>query len=453
MRLPPWIFALFLLLAFPAKAAEPFAEASVGTKGKIVIGQQVSIDVDVYVPNFFTSPPQFPLLDIANAIVTLPDERAQNLVKSVNGEEFSGIRRTYLIIPQVAGEFTLPPATVPLGYAKVPGQSTEAVVNLPSITFAVDDLPPEAQASAFSATNAELSQTLDGDPAKLKVGDTLVRTVTLFATATRAMMLPQLQFDTPDSVKLYRQSPVLADGVSGPNREQGSQRTDRVTYMMDREGTFTLPPLVVDWFDTQSMQPQRTELKSIVLTVKAGPPTTNVIPPELPKADDDSHRLSVRAVIGISLVVLALVLLVLLVRGLLPRLRRWVDARREARAQSEHTRYRQVLTALNSGDAKTAYAALNLWTKAMGFKSATEWATTSGDKTLQTALAAFERDLFGPPHSATQGSARILTSAILAWRVRNPGRNRRSATVAPALPPLNPPVGDDWQQNARNPGL
>ncbi len=449
MRYFGWLVALALLFASPVYAAEPFAETSLATQGKIVVGQQVSIDVDVYVPNFFTSPPQFPLLDIPNAIVTLPDERAQNLVKSVSGEEYSGIRRTYFIIPQIAGEFTLPTASVPLAYAKVPGQSTPATVNLPAVTFVAAELPPGAEASAFSAARAQLSETIDGDPANLKVGDTLVRRVTLFATGTRAMMLPQLSFDVPDGVKLYRQAPALADNVDGSGRERGSSRTERVTYVMDREGTFTLPALTATWFDTGNMQAQRAELKPLVLVVKAKPATANAIAPDLPQAKEAPDRLSIRAILGIAITVLAALGLAFLLHRLWPRMKRWVDARKQARAQSEPTRYRELLAALNSGDAKRAYSALNLWTKAMGFRSATDWAEASNDRSVQDALAGFERDLFGPPHPPTQGSARILASAILAWRVKYRRRDRRSFTVTPALPPLNPPLGN-WQRPARN---
>lgn len=438
MKRSCWLGTFLLLLGLPAYAADPYAETSVATQGEIVVGQQVIVNVDVYVPNFFTSPPQFPLLDIPNSIVTLPDERAQNLVKSVNGEEYSGIRRTYLVIPQIAGTYTLPQANVPLAYAGVPGQSTPASVSLPPVSFTVEGLPAEAENSAFSATDATLSQTLDGDPANLKVGDTLVRTVTLFATGTRAMMLPELAFDASDGVKLYRQSPALADDVAGPGRETGSQRLERVTYAVDREGTFTLPALAVDWFDTANRQTKRAELKPIVLTVRSKPAAANVIPPDVPVASHETRHPSFRAVLATGLGLLALLLLILLIRRWWPHVRQWVDARKAARAQSGHTRYRELLAALNAGDREAAYTALDRWTRAMGFQGIADWADTSGDRTLQDALAAFERELFGKPHPATQGSARVLTSAILGWHTRYRQHNRLTANPTPALPPLNP---------------
>ena len=80
------VFLLFLLLApLQALAAEPFARATVDDSGDIVPGRQVYVTVDVFAPDFFTSPPQFPLFDLPNALVTLPDERAQNILQTVDG--------------------------------------------------------------------------------------------------------------------------------------------------------------------------------------------------------------------------------------------------------------------------------------------------------------------------------------------------------------------------------
>jgi len=432
------LFAFLAIAAVPARAADPFAEASVEAQGNIVVGQQISIVIDVYVPNFFTSPPQFPSIDMANAIVTLPDERALNLDKTVNGEQFAGIRRTYLVIPQIAGDYALPSVSIPFGYAKVPGQSTQASVPVPPVTFQVEDVPAQGGGSSFAASNANLTQTLDRNPAELKVGDSLVRTVTLFAEATQAMMLPQPQFDAPEGIKLYRQAPVLTDSVTGPDRKMGSQRSDRVTYVMEKEGKLTIPALNVDWFDTSARQTRHAELAPISLNVKASPNVVDAIPPEVPRPNENSPALFVRALERIAVALVAVFLLGAALYFLLPRLLRWFRAHREAAAQAEPARFRELSLALNSGDAKTAYAALGNWTRAMGFRSVADWAAASGDKTLQGALSTFEEHLFGPRQPAGRGSMRVLASAILAWRVRNRRRIQQPVAPEPALPPLNP---------------
>ena len=108
------VLALTILLVVPTAlwAADPIIRAQVVTQQPIVAGQQIQIQVDVLAPNFFLSPPQFPLFDLPNAVVTLSDARAQNMTETVDGETYAGIRRIYLVTPQLAGTFTLPPARI-----------------------------------------------------------------------------------------------------------------------------------------------------------------------------------------------------------------------------------------------------------------------------------------------------------------------------------------------------
>lgn len=163
------ILAAALLVLFwhhTAFAADPFVEATVATKGTLVAGQQIQIDIDVFVPNYFTAPPQFPAVDLPNAIVTLSDGRAQNLNVVKDGAQYSGIRRTYLVIPQLAGDYTLPTADIEFGYAAVPGQSVTAKVSLPPARFHVNEVPGSGNAGPILvATSLELSQTLTATPA------------------------------------------------------------------------------------------------------------------------------------------------------------------------------------------------------------------------------------------------------------------------------------------------
>lgn len=111
-----FIFALLLwclTIAVPSLAADPIARASLQSKGTLYVGQQVLIDVDVLVPNYFLQPPQFPLFDLPGATVALQDGQALNLNETIDGVAYSGIQRTYIVVPQRDGEFTLPPRKSP----------------------------------------------------------------------------------------------------------------------------------------------------------------------------------------------------------------------------------------------------------------------------------------------------------------------------------------------------
>jgi hypothetical protein len=101
------VFGLLLTTRFlvsDAAAQEPIIRAKIEEAGTIVPGQQVHLVLNVLAPGFFTSPPQFPLFALPHALVTLPDERSQNVTDTINGIQFSGIQKRYSIIPQVRME-------------------------------------------------------------------------------------------------------------------------------------------------------------------------------------------------------------------------------------------------------------------------------------------------------------------------------------------------------------
>src|SRR5215469_10081790 len=126
-----------------AGAPEPIVRATIATPRPIIVGQAVRLNVTVLVPNYFMGAPDFPQINIENAIVVSPQETPQNSNETIAGQTYAGIGVTYLIYPQQPGTFTLPPAEVSVKYASEPPQSVEAHLPLPSVSFQAV-IPPEA---------------------------------------------------------------------------------------------------------------------------------------------------------------------------------------------------------------------------------------------------------------------------------------------------------------------
>jgi BatD DUF11 like domain len=195
-----WLATLLLVMSLAPAAAQPRVRVEIDAKDPVLVGQQVRVNVTVLAPNFFLSPPQFPTFDIPGAIVTLLDENALNNTETINGDIYAGIRRTYAITPRRPGTFTLPPARITFRYAAEPGKpGVDAAVALPPQTFTARPAAG-APATATPALVAKVvvTQTLDGDPRAMKVGDALTRTLETFAPNTQAMMIPPLTFQAPE---------------------------------------------------------------------------------------------------------------------------------------------------------------------------------------------------------------------------------------------------------------
>ncbi|MFZ5677498.1 MAG: hypothetical protein ACOZAM_31445 [Pseudomonadota bacterium] len=426
------LILMFLLLAMTTGlwAGEPVVRIKLLTQPPIVPGQQVQIQVDVLAPNFFLSPPKLPLFDLPDAVVTLPDERAVNLTETINGESYAGVRRNYVVTPQVAGDFILPPAGITFTYAAVPGQpGTQGSVTLPPEKFTVAGAPAGGAAAAQKVT---VAQDLDRDPKSLKAGDMLVRTVTVTAEGMQAMMIPVPDFTAPEGVRIYPHDPVLTDKLDQAEGAIGGTRVDRVTYGFEKAGSYRLPAIEIGWYDPRTQKNEVAQAPEIAVTVAAAAGFTPAIRP--PEAVEPAPRepIDIRLLALIAAGVVGLVFLAwLVVRGWHAfSVRR--DARRLRYEQSEAWSFRQFETACRGGEDNAVYAALQSWAGRAKVAPLRDW--LKGDAVLGD-YERLEARLFAGASDAFDASKLLggITGARRRWLARE-----ALVTTPPALPPLNP---------------
>jgi hypothetical protein len=425
----------WLLSATAALAADPFARAVINDDGKIVPGQQVQLSVDVFAPDFFTSPPQFPLFDLPNAVVTLPDERAINSVQTIDGVQYSVIRRHYAIVPEISGAFTVPPIEIALGYS-ANGESVKGEARLAPIGFMVGEAPATySNGPVFAARGLTLTQSFDRDPSTLKVGDAIVRTVNVFAEDTQAMMIPPVDVGQAHGLTQYQGPSSISDNVSQDRGTIGSVHSQRITYTAEGAGTFQIPAVSLSWFDIDAHRQEAATLPAATVSVAAAAASDDVIAPQLnPTATPERSRL-VPALLAAALSLLAIVTVyrgsLRLLSWFSPRLRDW----RLALSHSDRAEFRRLVNTMETGDDKEIYNALVSWSRINGYTSVSDWTRDTADKMLISQVGALEATLFGvkagtPPYDRP--------SLIKAFRRLGPAACRTSRSCQAALPPLNP---------------
>lgn len=426
---------LFLLAASAGlQAAEPVVRVEILTQPPIVSGQQVEIQVDVLVPNFFLSSPKFPVFDLPDAIVTLPDTGALNLVETIDGQSYAGIRRIYLVTPQAPGDFSLPQAKISFTYAAVPGQTSEGAVTLPPRTFTVAGAPA---GGGTAATRITVTQDIDRDPKSLKEGDTLVRIVTITAEGMQAMMIPVPQFDTPPGVRLYPHDPLLSDNLDQRKGPLGGKRVDKVTYAFEKAGSYALPAIAIGWYDPKTQKHEVAEAPEITVTVVAAPGFTPAIkPPDTSDETAPRHPVPWTTLAWGAGALFGLALLVWLVPSLWAALSLWWRARRHRYEQSEAYSFRQFSTACRRGEGARVYAALQSWAGRAKAAPLRDWLRRGGDSAALIEYEQLEARLFaGVPDTRSFDAGKLLAAITLA---RRKWLERDSETTGPALPPLNP---------------
>ncbi|GLS29536.1 Oxygen tolerance [Mesorhizobium albiziae] len=415
--------------ATPLLAAEPVVRVDVLTAPPIVAGQQVQVQVDVLVPNFFMSSPQFPNLDIPNAIVTLPDVRAENLVENIGSDSYSGIRRLYFVTPQLPGDYVLPSAVITFTYAAVPGQASNGSVTLPPVKFTVAGVPGAPTGNVAAATTLTVTQTLDREPKDLKSGDTLVRTVTAAAEGMEAMMIPVPEFSAPEGVRIYPHDPVLSD------KGGSSQRIDRVTYAFDKPGSYVLPAVEIDWYDPASQKHQVAQAPEIAVSVADSAAFTPAIaPPPAPEQPAPAAWKTWVKYWPWAAAVAGFALLTWLTRRMLPRLSAWRHARHLAHEQSEAAYFRRFQDACKSGRLPEIYSALDSWSRRTGIVPVSAWLERNGDEATLAEFGRLEDAIFGGGR-APFDAWKLLEGISSARTASRPGEG---TLPVPALPALNP---------------
>jgi len=211
-----------------------------------------------------------------------------------------------------------------------------------------------------------------------------------------------LAFPAPDGVRVYADPPDITD-----HSNRGvvtGRRTDRVTYLFERGGTFALPAAEQPWWDLGAPTLRTARAPGATLAVSAAPAA----------AASDAGR--PKAVLWVVAGVALLAVLALAAMGL---------RRRRTAGDAEPQAFARLSAACAGAGAAAIYRAFAAWRPLLD---------SAGEKAAAEALAPLDATLFaGPPTDWDQGRSQTLLES--ATRLRRPPE---SAIHKDSLPPLNP---------------
>lgn len=417
---------LIMLFCFSAAhsvfAQEPIVRIELQEKASILVGQQLHLTVDFLAPGFFTSAPQFPDLSIPNAIVTLPAQRAQNLIQTIDDQQYSGIRQTYLIIPETSGDFSTPVKTIDIVYSTGDG-STKAQVTLPSIKFSAN--APEGAGTALVAKKLKVTQHWSEQLDNLKVGDSIIRTIVITADSTQSMLMPAISSTQTPGFRAYPKPAQFKDGNS--KQVPTATRTETIMYVAEKKGHYTLPAIDYPWFDLDANKPTIAHLDPVQVNVDGTVPTVAEV--NSPSPSGRSALLSNSALLAIVAGLIGLAILGFLLWTLW---RKWDLHHR----QSERYLFKQLLETTKQQSLPHIDRAVRAWLQKSGYSSFADWKIQIESTELASIVDTLQRMTFYPE---TTGSAfdrdkfRLLLSEYRSSRLATGPRSTRSH-----LPELNP---------------
>jgi hypothetical protein len=228
----------------PKNAAKPVA-----------IGEQVILYIEIATDRWLTAGTQIGLFEVDNAIVLRRKNLATNFTRRTNGETWTHQRWEITLYPQKSGQFVIPPIAVTLQISASTNNNVRGTLltqphrfnaALPS-PYLTEDTPWVA------GEDMTLTQSWSQkEEAPLVVGDAIERTITLAGKNISAMLFPILTPATTPQAQLYTAPETLTDSQN--RGEYTAKRIDSYTYIVQHNGTITLPPIRLQWWDTQAQQ-------------------------------------------------------------------------------------------------------------------------------------------------------------------------------------------------------
>ena len=405
---------LVLLAAIPATAqdAQPLRlRLTLDHRGEIWVGQRVTVTLTLMTPARFVGAIAWPELTASQGrIIVLPEADTLPGTERVGSESYVALTRSYTVFPATPGEVVLAPLSLRARVGGADGQPVEATASTEALHLTtraptgVADLARLVVAPSFS-----LRATPEGQTQNVHVGDAIVRTVTMQAGDSTAMLLPPVAWSAPDGVRVYPDPPVLQDHAE--RGELRALRTDRASFVPERAGQVELPGFSLQWLDPRRGQVQE---------VKVAPLRIEVLPASAPATA--ARRVSPWLAGAAGLVLIA-------------ALAGWWTLRH--RRASGPDALADLARASRTGDATATLRALYLWADGLlppsGERTLARLAHLAGVPSLDREARRLEAAIYG------KGSAWDGRTLLAAARSTQRSLARHPAPRGHAgLPPLNP---------------
>lgn len=320
------------------------------------------------------------------------------------------------------------------------------MIKSPERTFTVNP-PPEGLTIEkwMTAYNVQLSERWDKPMDQLMQGDVRERRITIQAYGALAALILPLELEGGGYGNVYSK-PAQLSNVQNQSSFTGT-RTEIWTYLMESEGTYTIPGIKVSWYDPGSGKLESTAIEAREITIAENPNLDFLLTMQdslqaLLETGEEGvaepfewmglnwWQLVVAGVTGLIIIYL----IIRVIRRIVSSMRR----RRVAAIESEE-RYFEELLKVRDGDPSKVMEALISWYdryRVEGYGPGFEnFVCAAGDADLKKSFAQLERIVFA---GEEQGDWNGKSMAELVREARKRMANGREWKPEQELGTLNP---------------
>jgi hypothetical protein len=405
------VFVLCILVSSTAIADVQPVTVRVG-ESKAWVGQRLAFYVELRASGSFSGSASFDLPQLPGVMVM---KIGSPVVGSQDLEGNSWFIQTheFALFSQRAGTLNIP--EFPVRFSRrddFTGPVNDVKGNCPS--FKVDiQRPPGSEGVGFLITTESLdvSETWDPMPGDAEVGAMFKRTIVQRTEQLPGMALSPVSPETPEGFRVY-----VGDAATNDKLQRGEflgERTETVTYLIQKPGVLVLPELTYVWWNPKTETLESKQLASVTFNVAA------------PLNTESANETSPGRNWGLGLLLLASTIVVAF------QWRRVADGIQNVWRKlnpPDQVAARRLLRACRDNDATAASVAWSVWSNIQGMEFIAE-------RPLAAAVTALQRSIFGSTLVTEWNGEQLATAIGEQQRSKN---TRRSQAQDVALPLLNP---------------
>ncbi|MDI3319387.1 BatD family protein [Pinibacter soli] len=264
--------AISILLCFigiDSNAQDCFARVELN-KHSVYVQEPFRVTIRVLTKTWYTAPLDFDNIQIPSAFI-LPFDRTQSGMFTVGDKQYAGLEFYFIVFPYKAGTFTIPP--IHIGATTPPeGSSESKKVTLATAPqkIIVRDVPASLKTDNwFVAKGVNISERWNKSLRDVKVGDVIVRTITIDASGTLPQFIPEVAKEKPDWASIYPDDAELQDTRN--ENDANGRRIESITYLLEKAGDFQIPPVKVTWWNPNNSRKYEKSTVSVSIHVKENP--------------------------------------------------------------------------------------------------------------------------------------------------------------------------------------
>jgi hypothetical protein len=250
-------------------------DGSLSNRIQARVSERVSLLVDIYTDTWFSSAPRVMDFRVDGAIVVRTEKFATNFSERIKGQRYTVQRWEYHLFPQRAGQMVVPGIEVKVEVkAETAGSDDNSqkpmITRSNPLAFSVAPLPANAERNVnsqrvLSSANVNIEESYSSSALQMQVGDVLERRVEVAAEDTLAMLIPGVAWPEIHGVRQQASRERLQDRDNRGRMQ--AKRSEVRSYIFQRPGTFTLPPIFFQWWDPQQQVWQQYRLPPRDITV------------------------------------------------------------------------------------------------------------------------------------------------------------------------------------------